>query len=81
MQNRGVVCDTRCQLFYNEIAKKEHELRAKWFAKNQQRLLDNLKSEKLTRKAKLLIKNVKDRQAEKLQEKVTNVYHSILYLE
>lgn len=68
--SRGVVCDTRCQLFHKEIAKKEHDSRAKWFAKNQQRLLDNLKSAKLTRKANLLIKNVKDKEAEKFQGKV-----------
>lgn len=55
MQKSGV-CDTRCQLFFKEISRREQALKTKWFLANRQRLIDNLKNEKYIKKAHDIIK-------------------------
>jgi len=51
----GDVCNTRCQLFHNELIRKENAIRIKWFLKNQQRLIDQLKEPKLMKRAREII--------------------------
>ncbi|XP_015585432.1 uncharacterized protein LOC107263098 [Cephus cinctus] len=68
----GAVCDTRCQLFYNEIAKNENSLRMKWFIKNRQRLLDNLGSQKLVSKAQILIAENEEKRRQFYREQRAN---------
>lgn len=55
----GNVCDNRCQLFYNEIIRKENAIRMKWFLKNQQRLISHLKDPKFTKRAREIIASEK----------------------
>ncbi|EZA53184.1 hypothetical protein X777_06263 [Ooceraea biroi] len=49
------VCDARCQLFHTEMIRNENALRMKWFLKNQQRLIENLKEPKLIKRARNVI--------------------------
>ncbi|KYQ48381.1 hypothetical protein ALC60_12710 [Trachymyrmex zeteki] len=60
------VCDARCQLFHNEMIRKENTIRIKWFLKNQQRLIDQLKEPKFTKRAKEIIAESKKREAARI---------------
>lgn len=51
----GNACDARCQLFHNEMIRKENAIRMKWFLKNQQRLISHLKEPKFTKRTKEII--------------------------
>ncbi|XP_058807205.1 protein ATP6V1FNB-like [Phymastichus coffea] len=51
------VCDTRCQNFHKECARKEERLKTQWFLKNRQRLLDNLGGAKAAEKLQALRKS------------------------
>lgn len=72
------VCDNRCQLFYNEIIRKENAIRMKWFLKNQQRLISHLKEPKFTKRAREIIakseKRAKIRVDEPIVRKKFNIY-------
>lgn len=59
----GDVCNARCQLFFNEMIRKENALRIKWFLKNQERLIDQLKEPKFTKRAREIIAESKKREA------------------
>lgn len=47
MAKKSGACDTRCQMLFTEAINTENLRRLEWFRKNQQRLIDNLGSEKL----------------------------------
>lgn len=57
------VCDARCHLFHNEIIRKENAIRRTWFLKNQERLIDQLKEPKFTKRAREIIAESKKREA------------------
>ncbi|XP_011699469.1 PREDICTED: uncharacterized protein LOC105456841 [Wasmannia auropunctata] len=57
------VCDARCLLFRNERIRTEDAIRMKWFLENQQRLIDQLKEPKFTKRAREIIAESKRRQA------------------
>lgn len=69
----GGLCTTRCQLFNSEIIKKENTLRIKWFIKNRQRLLDNLRDDKLVKRAKELRNKSAEERLNKQQESLKEV--------
>lgn len=64
------VCDARCQLFHNEMIRKENTIRIKWFLKNQQRLIDQLKEPKFTKRAKEIIAESKKREAARVDKSI-----------
>ncbi|KAL7291318.1 hypothetical protein TKK_0014920 [Trichogramma kaykai] len=52
-KSRNAVCDTRCQNFHREMAKKTEKLKTLWFIKNRQRLYDNLAKDGISQKHRL----------------------------
>ncbi|XP_018358863.1 PREDICTED: uncharacterized protein LOC108758404 isoform X2 [Trachymyrmex cornetzi] len=64
------VCDARCQLFHSEMIRKENAIRMKWFLKNQQRLIDQLREPKFTKRAKEIIAKSKKREAPRIQRQL-----------
>ncbi|CAB0030426.1 unnamed protein product [Trichogramma brassicae] len=52
-KSRNAVCDTRCQNFHREMAKKTEKLKTLWFIKNRQRLYDNLAKDGMSQKHRL----------------------------
>ncbi|KYN33215.1 hypothetical protein ALC56_12548 [Trachymyrmex septentrionalis] len=64
------VCDTRCQLFHSEMIRKENAIRMKWFLKNQQRLIDQLREPKFIKRAKEIIIESKKREAARVDKPI-----------
>lgn len=76
----GDVCDARCQLFHNEMIRKENAIRIKWFLKNQQRLIDQLKESKFTKRAKEIIAESKKREAARVDKPVVRDFNHDVYM-
>lgn len=68
------VCDARQQLFHTEMIRKEKALRAKWFLKNQQRLIDRLKEPKFIERAEDIIAESKRRMKAPVDKPVVRSY-------
>ncbi|XP_020281624.1 uncharacterized protein LOC109853689 [Pseudomyrmex gracilis] len=61
-RSAGDVCDTRCQLFHKELIRNENRIRMRWFVKNQERLIENLREPKLMKRAREAIESAKKRE-------------------
>lgn len=66
----GDVCNARCQLSRKEMIMKENAIRRKWFLKNQQRLIDQLKEPKFTKRAREIIAESKAREAARVDKPI-----------
>lgn len=66
----GDLCNTRCQLFLNEMISKENSIRINWFLKNQQRLIDQLKEPKFTKRAREIIAESEKREAARIDKPI-----------
>jgi len=73
------VCDTRCQLFHSEMIRKENAIRMKWFLKNQQRLIDQLREPKFIKRAKEIIIESKKREAARVDKPIVSDYSLLIY--
>ncbi|XP_046491784.1 protein SPMIP1 [Neodiprion pinetum] len=67
MVKNSSACDTRCQLLFTEAINTENSSRLNWFRKNQQRLIDNLGSQKLVGKAKAQIAEQEEKRRKRLE--------------
>jgi len=75
----GDVCDARCQLFHNEMIRKENMIRIKWFLKNQQRLIDQLKEPKFTKRAREIIEEFKKREATRVDKPIVCDFNLLVH--
>ena len=73
------VCDARCQLFHSEMIRKENAIRMKWFLKNQQRLIDQLREPKFIKRAKEIITEPKKREAARVDKPIICNYNLLIY--
>lgn len=64
------VCSARCQLFFNERIRKENAIRIKWFLKNQERLIEQLREPKFTKRAREIIAESKKREAARIDKSI-----------
>ena len=78
MAKSGEMCTTRCMLFRNEMINKENALRVRWFVKNRQRLLDNLRDEKLASRVKEIKSNAEKETRQRNREDENSVCKIII---
>ncbi|XP_048508571.1 uncharacterized protein LOC105686836 [Athalia rosae] len=67
MAKKSGACDTRCQLLFTEAINTENSRRIDWFRKNQQKLIDNLGSEKIISRAKAQVAELEERRRKRMQ--------------
>lgn len=75
----GDVCDARCQLFRNEMIRKENAIRIRWFLKNQQRLIDHLREPKFTKRAREIIAESKKREAARVDKPIVRNFNMLIH--